>query len=96
MLFLVQYVHPQGIEVDDAFITREGITEASEERAHLRLKAFYEANPATILIEGEQTRVSTFFLNFIFINLLFSLSTLFLQIAAVPWTGKEHVPKHSR
>ena len=54
-------MHPQGIEVDDAFITREGITEASEERAHLRLKAFYEANPATILIEGEQTRVSTFF-----------------------------------
>jgi hypothetical protein len=58
---MVQHVHPQGIDPDDAFITREGTTEASEERAHSRLKAFYEANPATILIEGGQTRVSIFF-----------------------------------
>ena len=56
-----QYVHPQGIDVDDAFVTREGTTEASEARAHIRLKEFYEANPATILIEGGKTQVSIFF-----------------------------------
>ena len=62
-----QYVHPQGIDVDDAFITREGTTEATEERANVRLKAFYEANPATILIEGGKTQVSIFFKFFLFL-----------------------------
>ena len=56
---MVQHVHPQ-IDVDDPFITREGTTEASEARAHSRLKAFYEEHPATILIEGEKARVSSF------------------------------------